>query len=153
MKQQCNACKRQFTLTKSQQKLVESQRGARQLAALTCPLCGKTFFLSFAAEKKASTHPQFRCPVSHCAGWVDYITEQKGRPFWGCGECGSQWFDVENLYREIAAIQVSYPYRRKCYKPGKSNEWVSVALEKQPKDYEERVEQEPVDGRNEYVRG
>lgn len=107
----------------------------------------------FEKEEEDSSHPQYRCPVSHCAGWVDYIAEPKAKPFWGCGACGSRWLDVKNLYKEMQAIAAQYPYRRKCYKKAAGGKWLPVPLAQQPVDYEERVEREPFDKKDSFNRG
>lgn len=54
--------------------------------------------------------------------------------------------------QEIEEIQGRYPYRRKCYKKAR-RQWLPVPLEKQPRDYEEKVEEESIDPRDDFVRG
>jgi hypothetical protein len=153
IEQECKICKRLFTLTKEQEALYESKRAANHPLALGCPLCGRTWMLTFAKQEKEEAHPQYRCPVSHCAGWVDCITAPKAKPFWGCGACGARWLDVENLYEEISAMAARYPYRKKCYKKAAGGKWLPVPLAEQPGNYEEQVEQEPFDKKNDFVRG
>jgi len=99
IEQECKLCKRVFNLTKDQEKLYESKRAANQPLALGCPLCGRTWMMTFGQGKADKAHPQYRCPVSHCTGWVDYITAARAKSFYGCGACGSRWLNVENLYK------------------------------------------------------
>lgn len=153
IEQECKLCKRVFTLTKDQEKLYESKRAANQPLALGCPLCGRTWMMTFAQQKADKAHPQYRCPVSHCAGWVDYITAARAKSFYGCGACGSRWLNVENLYKEIAAMVALHPYRKECYRKVAGGKWKPVPLAHQPRDYEERVEREPFDEKDDFVRG
>jgi hypothetical protein len=83
---------------------------------------------------------------------VDFIDHGKEEPFWGCGECGSMWYDKANLLKEIEAIVNRFKYRKKCYRKVKG-EWQPADMEKIPDDYEERVENEPEDDATDYVRG
>lgn len=98
--------------------------------------------------------PTYRCPVSACAGWVDFIeeVEEDDEPFWGCGECGSAWYKKSNLLKEIDAIVQTFPYRKSCYRKAKG-EWLPADPDKTPDDYEERVENEPDDEADDYIRG
>jgi hypothetical protein len=147
------SCKRQFTLSEAQETLFMSMQEKKQPVALTCPLCGRTWLKTFAESKETQSHPQYRCPVSHCSGWVDYIQPQRSKPFWGCGACGSRWFDVENLFKEIQAITVCHTYRKRCYTRTSSGKWLPVPLSKQPSDYEEKVEREPYGEQGDFRRG
>ena len=101
----------------------------------------------------AELKPTYRCPVSCCAGWVDHVdSDEDEGPFWGCGECGSIWYKKAKLLEEIDAIIKRFSYRKKCYRKHKG-EWLPADPEKTPDDYEERVELEPEDESDEYVRG
>ena len=56
----------------------------------------------------------YRCPVSACAGYVSFNEEsEEDDEFWGCGECGSIWFDKENLLSEIDQIILQFKVSRK----------------------------------------
>lgn len=101
-------------------------------------------------EASTPTQP-YRCPVSHCTGWVVCVEDEEA-PFWGCGECGSVWFQKANLLREIDSILALFPYRHSCYRQAEG-EWLPTDPETIPKDYEERVEQEPWDDSDDSVRG
>jgi hypothetical protein len=90
----------------------------------------------------------YRCPVSACSGWVDFI-EGDDRPFWGCGECGSLWYQKVNLLKEIEAITRLFPYRNECYSQV-GGEWLPAA---HSDDYERRVEEEPQNQSDDFVRG
>jgi hypothetical protein len=153
IEQECKLCKRVFNLTKDQEKLYESKRAANQPLALGCPLCGRTWMMTFGQGKADKAHPQYRCPVSHCAGWVDYITAARAKSFYGCGACGSRWLNVEDLYKEIAATVALHPYRKECYRKVAGGKWQPVPLAHQPRDYEERVEREPFDEKDDFVGG
>jgi transcription elongation factor Elf1 len=150
---QCRSCKREFALSKPQETLYEVQRRKKQPVALECTLCGRAFMVTFAAEPKGTEHPQFRCPVSHCAGWVDHIEQGRRKAFWGCGSCGSQWFKIENLFREIEAMVKRHAYRRKCYIKRATGGWLPAPPERQPSNYETLVEREPFEDSQDFVRG
>jgi hypothetical protein len=123
-----------------------------------CPRCKKWTAINPVAvvagkDGTVVSTPTYRCPVSACAGWVSYVASNKKKgPFWGCGECGSIWFTKANLLKEIDKIIKKFAYRKKCYRKSKG-EWVPAAPDKMPDDYEERVENEPEDASDEYVRG
>jgi len=149
----CNSCKRSFPLGKTDEKRYLAN-GAKNLpVALECPLCGRAWLAKFAVGPLEKAQPQLRCPVLHCAGWVDHIENQGPKPFWGCGGCGSRWFDLANLHKEISEMVVRYSYRKKCYKKAARGTWLPVPLAKQDGDYEDNVEREPRDKKRSFVRG
>lgn len=125
---------------------------------IECPHCEdytKIDPVAVVAGKDGSldSTPTYRCPVSACAGWVEYVdSDEDEGPFWGCGECGSIWYKKANLLKEIDTIIKQFSYRKKCYRKVKG-EWVPADPDKTPDDYEERVENEPDDESGEYVRG
>ena len=82
---------------------------------------------------------QIRCPTSHCTGWVCYIEDEP--PFFGCGECGDEWYSKADLDADIARIIEKYPYRRAVYRW--KNGWQSMPFEQEPADYRDLVETDP----------
>lgn len=123
---------------------------------IECPHCGKytnfnpTAFL--AGEPAIASAAPYRCPVSCCAGFVSHIEDEDDGSYWGCGECGSLWYDQEKLFAEITQIVKRFPYRRKCYKKSKG-QWLPADIEKEVEDYEDLVYEEPEDESDDYVRG
>ena len=57
IEQECKICKRVFTLSKEQEELYESNRAANQPLALGCPLCGRTWMMTFAKPEEEKAHP------------------------------------------------------------------------------------------------
>lgn len=103
----------------------------------------------------AESLPTYRCPVSNCCGWVDYIDEdleEDDEPFWGCGMCAGTWYDKANLLEEIGEIVSRFDHRRACYRKVKG-EWMPADPADEPENYEELVEEEPEDEADDYVRG
>ena len=125
--------------------------------AIECPKCHEYTFVNATAivagnDGTVSSQPTYRCPVSCCVGWVDYVDNDKEAPFWGCGECGSIWYKQVELFKEIDKIVKKFSYRKKCYRKSKGT-WLPADPNKIPEDYEERVEDEPEDESDDYVRG
>jgi len=56
-------------------------------------------------------------------------------------------------HKEIAAMVALHPYRKECYRKVAGGKWQPVPLAHQPRDYEERVEREPFDEKDDFVRG
>ncbi len=123
---------------------------------IECPVCEKytnfnpTAFM--AGESATTSAAAYRCPVSCCVGFVSLVDDADEEPFWGCGECGSIWYDRAKLFAEITAIVEQYPYRKSCYE-GKNGEWLPGDPDKEHADYEDRVYDEPEDESEDYVRG
>ncbi len=82
-----------------------------------------------------------RCPEAGCTGWVSEV-EDEG--FWGCGECGMTWDEREELDDAIQEAIETYPYRKKVYRKTK-NGWQPVAIDDEPEDYEELVDEEEIE--------
>lgn len=150
----CQFCKETFELDAKQQQFIAPllAKGQRFIM-IECPSCGSsTQYVK--AEQPPITAPQpanYRCPISQCAGWVDLIDEQSP-PFWGCGECGSVWYEGKSLQKEITAIMSLYPYRASSYKQ-LNGDWIPGNLNSEPANYEELVAKESPDGHDELVRG
>jgi hypothetical protein len=81
-----------------------------------------------------------RCPETACTGWVVEVCDGDEH-FWGCGECGTTWFDRCELDESIRAAVTKYPYRKKCYRKSKQG-WNPAPVRNEPKGYEDLVEQE-----------
>ena len=82
----------------------------------------------------------FRCPEEGCTGWVSEV-DDGDEHFWGCGECGNVWYEREELDEAIEEIISQYPHRKSVYRRANGN-WNPVALDDEPEEYEERVEEE-----------
>ncbi|MDQ0737607.1 hypothetical protein [Pseudomonas sp. W4I3] len=150
----CQVCHKTFGLDAQQLKLVEPMvaKGQRFIM-IECPKCGSSTQYVKAEDPVATSHPaqNYRCPVTQCVGWVDLIDE-KARPFWGCGECGSVWYEEKNLQKEITGIVALHPYRARSYKQ-QNGKWIPGDLNAEPDDYEEMVGKEPTDEHDGLVRG
>ncbi|MFB3302429.1 MULTISPECIES: hypothetical protein [unclassified Pseudomonas] len=150
----CQLCKETFELDAKQKQFIAPlvAKGQRFIM-IECPSCGSSTQYVKAEQPlvTALRAANYRCPISQCAGWVD-LTDEQSPPFWGCGECGSVWYEEKNLQKEITAIISSFPYRAGSYKK-LNGEWIPSDLNSEPKDYEELVAKEPADEHDELVRG
>jgi phage FluMu protein Com len=153
-KVRCQVCEKAFVLDVQQQKFVAPLVAKGQgFIMVECPRCGSsTQYVKAQETAEVSRHvASYRCPITQCAGWVDSINEQT-LPFWGCGECGSVWYEEKNLQKDIADIVILHPYRARSYKQ-LNGSWVPGDLKSEPANYEELVEKEPPDPLDELVRG
>ena len=154
----CSMCERGFKPNSKQARLIEESRAkGMAFVVIDCPHCTCGAFVMLKEPASQSAEPNYRCPVSGCAGWVCFLegdrkAKKKEKPFWGCGECGSFWIKLGNLRKEIDAIVKKYPYRKKSYRKLKG-EWLPADPAREPADYDERVEQEPMDEAKSYRRG
>ncbi|WP_339472169.1 hypothetical protein [Pseudomonas sp. EL_65y_Pfl1_R83] len=150
----CQVCKTIFELDAQQQKFVASliAKGQRFIM-VECPSCGSStqYIKAEEAVEDSRQVANYRCPITQCTGWVDLIDE-KTRPFWGCGECGSLWYEEKNLQKEITSIVALHPYRAHSYEQ-LNGKWVPAVLSSEPENYEALVEQEPADDHDALVRG
>ena len=103
-------------------------------------------------NKSRASVKAHRCPVAGCAGWVSRVKEEGEKPFWGCGECGSVWFRVSNLLKEVDQIIRRYPYRKHCYVKT-DGKWQPGDSDNEPRGYEAKIGREEPDESNEYLRG
>ena len=94
----------------------------------------------------------YRCPVSRCSGWVVLVAEPEERSFWGCGECGSVWYNRSKLFEEIRKIINRFPYRQRCY-VFDGDTILPNKLADESKNYEELVRREPFESATSYIRG
>ncbi len=81
-----------------------------------------------------------RCPEQACTGWISWVEDPDGA-FWGCGECGTVWYQQSELNEAIDVAIAAYPYRKKVYKKSRDG-WTGIPPKREPKDYEELVEAE-----------
>lgn len=150
----CQVCDKTFELEALQQKFVAPLVAKGQsFIMIECPSCGSSTQYVKAEEPIETSHQvrNYRCPITQCAGWVDLIDE-KTRPFWGCGECGSIWYEEKNLQKEITNIVALHPYRAHSYK-NLNGKWIPGDLNSEPTNYEDLVEKEFADDHDELVRG
>ena len=156
----CEECGKEFRPleTKHAEMVRRCAADGDKKLAIECPHCKDYSTLNpvavVAGKGGAAVFtPTYRCPVSRCSGWVDYVdNEDDERPFWGCGECGSIWRKKAKLLKEIESIVKTFSYRRKCYRKSKG-EWLPADPDKIPDEYDERGEDEPEDESEDSVRG
>jgi len=108
---------------------------------IECPCCGApTQYVAMVAVAKPHDHEApYRCPLSRCAGWVDWI-DADPPPFWGCGECGSVWHEERDFQTRISRI-VARP-RADSYKRIEGK-WLPAGPDVESADHEERIGKEP----------
>ncbi len=133
------------------QSMRKAQVRGEGLVMLECSAC----FSDIAWRPNASPpETPFRCPVSHCSGWVSkLLSDEMDRSVLACGECGSEWRDPINFFIEITEIQAQYAYRTSCYRRGSSIEWSPAPFDLEVADYEQKVRDEPLDQKTTFVRG
>ena len=125
----------------AKQLLERVRSGDMPLAIIECPICHSDTPVD--ALEDTDTEENFRCPMETCAGWVCEV-EEDASAFWGCGECGNVWPDRTTLFQAISEIVKKRKYRRKVYvKSGSA--WRPAILSKEPRDYEDLVEEERAD--------
>ncbi|MDR3322843.1 MAG: hypothetical protein LBS89_01390 [Zoogloeaceae bacterium] len=145
MKLFCDKCKCEFVPSPDQMEhLKNSQSKGMKFIMIACSLCGRSFPMNPMSTKSPDANKKIgdglRCPCKTCSGIISYVEDATG--FWGCGECGTVWFDKNDLFREIENISRRYSYRRKVYVKDKNFGFLPVDLEKEPKNYENLVESE-----------
>ncbi|MFC6298736.1 hypothetical protein GNF76_06815 [Pseudomonas sp. CCM 7893] len=151
---QCKVCSQTFELDAQQQAFIAPLVAKGQkFIMIKCPCCGSsTQYVKVAENASAEDQSKnYRCPITQCSGWVDLIDNQPP-PFWGCGECGSVWYEEKNLQKEITNIIALHPYRGGSYKKV-NGRWLPADLSSEPANYEELVRKEPADDHDELVRG
>jgi uncharacterized Zn finger protein len=147
----CSQCNIEFVPAKEQQDfIIQSTSKGMNLIMLECPKCGKLFPINpiLSGEVTIPESKPLRCPVPRCVGLVSKIDDDN-TSFYGCGECGSIWYDKKNLYAEILNIIEIYPYRDSEYIM--KGEAILPSLE--IKDYEIQVLKEKEEKRQGFVRG
>ena len=153
MKVKCDNCRREFMPSDEQSQLIERSKAKdMQFIFIECPRCGigSAVILKKGQELPNVTPTVVQSPDVQ-AGFPISQEEKRQKPFWGCGECGSIWRKLENLEREIEAIVAKFSYRRKSYRK-KAGKWLPGELDKETRDYDERVENEPPDKSKKSVR-
>lgn len=143
----CVTCERGFDAEGlAAKKVARTVKAGGSALSLHCPFCEQVVMVLVSdAEQEAL----LRCPVPGCAGFVGLVPKKGKAPaFWGCGECGSIWRDVKNLYREITAIVRRFPYRKQSYKKSGAA-WVPG---RDPTSLTAKIEREPREASREYER-
>ncbi|QIQ21809.1 RHS repeat-associated core domain-containing protein [Zophobihabitans entericus] len=146
----CQECHSKFLLSQEQKEFVSRmQSTGLKVIIIDCPYCNKptpyTDDLAFKNVIYQNTVGEnlLHCPVSHCDGLISFIDYSKPY-FWGCGECGKEWYKEEDLQNEISKIVQKYPYRQTCYEK-KKEKWIAAPESQIVADYESLVEKEPFD--------
>lgn len=151
---QCQVCKETFELNAQQQSFVLPlvEKGQRFIM-IECPCCGSStqYVKTADSVQNQNQDVNYRCPITQCTGWVDFI-DTHSPPFWGCGECGSVWYEERNFQKEITEIVTRHPYRAGSYEKI-NDKWLPASLSSEPANYEELVKKEPPDEHDELVRG
>lgn len=160
----CSNCDKSFEPSQRDRDFIQSAAGkGMRVAFITCPHCPPVDNeisvdpVAIVNDKedidpnvKTNDAKSYRCPVSRCSGWVSFVEEESS--FWGCGECGSVWYDKNNLMKEISDIIKRYKYRKNSYTKS-GTEWLPGNMEKEDTNYEEKVEKEPSGMKDNFVRG
>jgi hypothetical protein len=142
----CDKCKGEFVPSRDQlERIVSSKDRGMVFIMLTCPLCDRSFAINPISTQAPDMPTRqigdgLRCPHKTCCGIIAYVEDSPS--FWGCGECGSTWFNKDDLFRDIDNISKQYVYRRKVYIKDKNFHFLPVDLAKEPKNYEKLVEKE-----------
>lgn len=141
----CDKCKLSFELSQKEEiRLGNNVKAQMEEFYTRCPHCDAKF--TIVIEEIEFKTINYRCPISGCAGWVDYIESgYPETPFWGCGECGSRWRKKESLFAEISEIVKKYKYRKKSYILQKDGTYLPSDLSAETPDYDEKVEKESMD--------
>lgn len=146
----CNSCGDEFYPSgKFQMMMAKFIDQGHGLIMMECPKCYADIAWKPVEKKKGVP---YRCPVSHCGGWVSYVENFDDGKFWGCGECGATWRSNEGLMRDISSIQEKYEYRKTCYIK-EAGSWAPGDLNNEVEGYEELVESEEYDEKNDFDRG
>jgi hypothetical protein len=90
--------------------------------------------------------PLLRCPVVRCTGYVvdieDVEYDEKGDGVFGCGECGTEWRNEQELAASIEEAIRRFPHRAGCYRRERGH-WVPSEEGPDDDDHEDIVETEP----------
>lgn len=147
----CHLCEHEFDAmeTPFRKHIERHERRGEAECPVRCPNCNKFTKTSLMNGGGATTSGPYRCPVSRCVAWV---SEVDGPGFWGCGECGSIWHEMDNLLAEITSIIEKFAYRKSCYMEV-DGIWQPGDHENEVEGYASLVEQEPEDKGQDFVRG
>ncbi|MEZ0229277.1 MAG: hypothetical protein ACAI25_11680 [Planctomycetota bacterium] len=139
----CEMCDGRFEPTRRQSAFVKKAKSNGDRPLVRCPDHGGGMRLEPATS---SDEDMLRCPVSQCDGWVVHVSDRvfHGRPFRGCGECGSAWFDDEALFVAITKITEVFEYRRRCYRKTASG-WEPAKNQPRDSHYDDLVHREPIE--------
>jgi hypothetical protein len=143
----CGVCKRSYRPIEDEALRIEASAAlGMTMVMLECVLCKRWSPWDLVpSAARTRSNDTLRCPVQHCTGWVvniEGIPVDASRAKYGCGECSNMWATDADLEKAISEIVNRFPYRRHSYLR-KERAWVGVALEMEPKNYEELVEEEP----------
>lgn len=159
MKLRCQNCQNEFDLSSEQERLIsKSIKNGQTFLVLECPICSKHLALNPQSiegniQENTLKEELIFCPVGKCGGWVSHVKENgSGEDFWGCGECGSIWYEKKNLFIDVEKIISQYPHRKEFYKKTDFG-WSSPSIENLPVNYEELILSEEDGMGDSFVRG
>ena len=154
MKAICPHCNIEFKFTKEQEEFIKDSKDKEMnFIMIGCSNCNRNFPINPSSlDLNVKTEVNLRCPISGCCGFISEIIDNDEQ-FYGCGECGAIWYNINNLFNEIANIIKIYPYRKKVYILKGEKEFAPISIENSPKEYEQLVEQEPKEKMQNFVRG
>ena len=149
----CANCGESFTPTDDGWRFIQEMAGKNSpLVMVKCTKCFEPMMCEPAAALRGETvtpddggggeEEPLRCPVPQCIGWVSEVEEDRGKTFWGCGECGTVWRKKAKLDKAISKIVKRFPYREKSYVLTDDG-WEPAPEDDEHPDYEELVEEEP----------
>lgn len=145
MNLQCDRCKKFFTATKEQDEFIaDAQKKGMSFIMIRCPHCATSYPLNPQSMELPLTDMEensvdFRCPKKTCCGVISHIDDHP--PFWGCGECGSVWFDINELYKDIELILEKFPYRAIAYRL-ENNKYYPALTQPSVREYEDMIQNE-----------
>jgi len=130
MKITCTNCKKEIFLdTKILNFISNAQKNNRDFIMLHCDKCGLDF--GYNPKNENSDFKKelvWRCPISGCHGHVSFVEDFEDKPFYGCSETGTVWYEKEDFYKDIEKIIQKYPHRKNCYE-NRDNEWLPKACD------------------------
>jgi uncharacterized protein YbaR (Trm112 family) len=143
----CTKCNNVFSTTDAQRLQMQQISNCNgKMAMLKCPVCKKTFSLKLLEQKSVATHNSaipFLCPAARCGGWVSYVApEGEAAPFYGCGECGRTWSNMESLQLDITKSIEQYPYRNSAYRHDGNIGWQPLEYKEIASDLYQKIETE-----------
>jgi hypothetical protein len=140
----CDKCGRKFVPSNEQMEHIEKSRDkGMKFIMVTCSLCERSVAIDPTSLKSPAMPTKnvgdgLRCPCKACYGRISYVEDEPS--FWGCGECGTTWLNIDELFRDIERISNLYIYRKKVYRKNrKTGVFLPVSLEKEPDNYEELI--------------
>lgn len=147
--QVCPKCGKTYELSDNNQNYIRmcAENGWEQFS-LKCPHCLEfittypMIIMGLKDHVSGKDTKLFFCPSPGCTGFVEEDPDHKG--LYGCSHCSEEWHGLDEVYRAIGSIIEKYPYRKKVYlKRGKK--YKSIAFDKEPDWYAEKVEEEEIE--------